>query len=98
MAHRFLPTAAALIALMLAIAGCGGEADSAATIPQTWHYVALGDSLAVGVLAQQGYVPRYQEHIQTDTGATVVVANLGVNGWQSSDLLSALRTDTRFRA
>jgi lysophospholipase L1-like esterase len=58
----------------------------------------LGDSLAVGVLAQQGYVPRYQQHIQTDTGATVVVTNLGVNGWQSSDLLSALRTDTRFRA
>ena len=82
---------------LLSLAGCGGDSSNESQNP-TWQYAALGDSLAVGILAQQGYVPRYQQHIQTDTGATVMLTNLGVNGWQSSDLLNALRNDTRFRA
>lgn len=65
--------------------------------PQKWQYTALGDSLAVGVFAFQGYVHRYQDYIQTDTGAGVSLRNLGQNGWTSADLLSALRTDGSFR-
>jgi lysophospholipase L1-like esterase len=34
-----------------------------------WDYVALGDSLAAGVGARRGYVPRYAEHLQRETGA-----------------------------
>ena len=92
-----LAHACVLLLGLLSLAGCGGESSSDSQSP-TWPYAALGDSLAVGVLAEQGYVPRYQRNIQTDTGATVVLTNLGVNGWQSSDLLNALRNDTGFRA
>jgi hypothetical protein len=41
-----------------------------------WDYVALGDSLAAGVGARRGYVPRYAEHLQSDTGARLRVINL----------------------
>jgi hypothetical protein len=34
-----------------------------------WDYVALGHSLAAGVGARRGYVPRYAEHLQRETGA-----------------------------
>jgi lysophospholipase L1-like esterase len=88
-------TASALL-LAMTLSGCGGE-TSGEPPTETWQYVALGNSLAVGVLAERGYVPRYQQHIQADTGRTVVLTNLGVNGWQSADLLAALRGDARFR-
>jgi len=62
-----------------------------------WDYVALGDSLAAGVGARQGYVPRYAEHLQRDTHAIVKVTNLGVSGQTSSQLLHSLRTDPEIR-
>lgn len=63
-----------------------------------WKYTALGDSLATGFLATQGYVARYQSDIQTDTGVSVVLYNLGQNGWSSGHLLSHLQTDAVFQS
>ncbi|HYP00162.1 MAG TPA: DUF4214 domain-containing protein [Pyrinomonadaceae bacterium] len=66
---------------------------------QTWQYTALGDSLAAGLNdTEGGYVARFRNHIQTDTGATVNVINRGVPRWTSADLLNALRTDETLRA
>jgi len=58
----------------------------------------LGDSLADGVLAQQGYVERYANDVNLDTGANVETTNLGVPGWHSGDLLNAIQTDPVFRS
>ena len=66
--------------------------------PSKWLYTALGDSLAVGVFALRGYVPRYQEYIQNDTRSSVSLRNLAQNGWTSADLLTALQTDDNFRS
>jgi lysophospholipase L1-like esterase len=63
----------------------------------SWDYVALGDSLTVGIGARGGYVDRYASYIRTDTGARVNVVNLGQSGQTSSQLLHALRTDTSMR-
>jgi hypothetical protein len=43
----------------------------------SWDYVALGDSLAVGVGAHRGYVARYAAYITADTGAQIDLINLG---------------------
>jgi hypothetical protein len=63
----------------------------------TWQYTALGDSLAAGAIALRGYVPRYQQYVRTDTGASVSLRNLAQFGWTSPELLTALRTDNNFR-
>jgi lysophospholipase L1-like esterase len=60
--------------------------------------VALGDSLAVGVGANRGYVDRYTEHLRSDTGARIRVVNLGLSGQTSSQLLYALRNDSSMRS
>jgi lysophospholipase L1-like esterase len=78
------------------LAGCGNGTRSA---PTTWQYTALGDSLAVGVLdSQGGYVRRYDNDIATDTGVTVSLTDLGVNGAHSADLLKSLENDLNFRS
>src|SRR5215210_4481159 len=48
--------------------------------PPRWDYVALGDSLAVGVGARRGYVTRYAEHLRGDTGLSVTKLNAGEGG------------------
>jgi len=63
----------------------------------SWDYVALGDSLAVGIGARRGYVDAYASHIRTDTGARVNVVNLGQSGQTSSQLLHGLRSDSSMR-
>jgi lysophospholipase L1-like esterase len=81
--------------------GSGSHPQSASTPsqqPVAWNYAALGDSLAVGVLASQGYVPRYKAYVQSDTGAVVSLTNLGQNGWRSADLLQALTSDVSLRS
>ena len=75
----------------------GGSQGTPLAAPASWDYVALGDSLATGFGALTGYVPRYEAHIETDTGVAVTRTNLGRNGWTSSQLLSALRSDPTFR-
>jgi lysophospholipase L1-like esterase len=74
-----------------------GERTAAVAAPATWDYVALGDSLAAGVGAREGYVARYAAHIESDTGARVEVLNLGVSGQTSSELLYALRNEESMR-
>jgi lysophospholipase L1-like esterase len=75
----------------------GASQGTTLAAPTSWDYVALGDSLATGFGAFKGYVPRYDAYIETDTGVAVTRTNLGQNGWTSSQLLSALRTDPTFR-
>jgi lysophospholipase L1-like esterase len=71
------------------------EDDVEATPPDapTWDYVALGDSLAAGVGARQGYVDMYADYLRDDTGVRVKLNNLGVSGQTSPQLLRALRND-----
>jgi hypothetical protein len=43
---------------LIPLSGCGNGGGSSST---QWHYTALGDSLAVGILdSQGGYVVRYK--------------------------------------
>jgi len=73
------------------------EATSMTDASVSWDYVALGDSLAVGIGARSGYVDRYASYIRTETGIRVKVVNLGQSGQTSSQLLRALRSDTSLR-
>ncbi len=73
------------------------ETAAATDAPISWDYVALGDSLAVGVGAQRGYVTRYAAYIAADTGAQIDLVNLGRNGQTSSQLLQTLRNDPAMR-
>lgn len=85
---------------LLLLVGCGGSGGSSGSGGSTqWQYTALGDSLAVGVLdSQGGYVRRYRNDITADTGVTVMLIDLGVNGAHSSDLLSSLQNDSNLRS
>ena len=74
-----------------------GESEGAPDARVLWKYVALGDSLAVGVGARRGYVERYAEHLQEDTGASIEVQNMGVSGQTSLQLLNLLRHDPSTR-
>jgi lysophospholipase L1-like esterase len=67
------------------------QLPSAAAQPM-WRYTALGDSLAVGVGATRGYVPRYLASL-SDAGPSVQLANLAVSGWTSDSLVEALATE-----
>jgi hypothetical protein len=73
--------------------GCGSGTTGNNSNAPTWQYAALGDSLAAGALAQEGYVPRYATYLNTDTGSNTTTLNLGIPGWHSGDLLSALQND-----
>src|SRR5690348_15528395 len=91
----------ALVCLgLILLAGCGGSGSSpGGTAINRWQYTALGDSLAVGILDTQGggYVHRYRDYIASDTGATVSLIKLGINGAHSGDLLNSLKNDPTFR-
>jgi lysophospholipase L1-like esterase len=93
----------ALLAAALLVAGCGGGGGGGTVGPPppnpsfTWNYTALGDSLAVGLVANSGYVVRYQGFLQADNNAAVTLVNRGVNGWTSAQLRNALQTDTAMR-
>ncbi len=91
------PAAVACLCLVL-LAGCGNGPGSGSSSTH-WQYTALGDSLAVGVLdSQGGYVRRYDTYIMTDTGMTVSLNDLGVNGAHSGDLLKSLQNDPNYRS
>ena len=76
--------------------GCGSGTTGNGSGP-TWQYAALGDSLAAGLLAQEGYVSRYATYVNTDTGSKITTLNTGIPGWKSADLLNALQKDPVFR-
>jgi lysophospholipase L1-like esterase len=62
-------------------------------------YSAFGDSIAFGAFAPigQGYVPLYARALANDTHVFVSTTDLGVPGWTSADLLSALQNKLLFR-
>ncbi len=83
--------------LLFCLTSCGsGTTGNDPTAP-TWDYTALGDSLASGTLAQEGYVARYASYTNQDTGSNIKTINLGVPGWHSGDLLNAIQTDQILR-
>jgi lysophospholipase L1-like esterase len=88
--------AASVLGLSIILTACGGATTGNDPTAPTWPYLALGDSLATGVLAQQGYVDRYATYVNLDTGANIQTTNLGVPGWHSGDLLNAIQTDQHF--
>lgn len=74
------------------------ESESSTTYSRIrWDYVALGDSLAAGVGARRGYVPRYAEHLQSDTGTRLRVINLGLSDQTSTQLLHSIRSNPKMR-
>jgi lysophospholipase L1-like esterase len=91
----------------LLISGCSvnEEAENAPeetaavtnTSDSSLNYVALGDSLAVGLYASRSYVDHYAAYINTDTGTQVNLMNHGQSGEISSQLLNALRSDESLR-
>lgn len=56
------------------------------------HYVALGDSITVGVgsFLNHGYAVLYRRCLENDLKRKVTLQNLGKNGWTSQDLLDDL--------
>lgn len=97
---RAAPGLLFLFLALWALAACGrGAGPEAGPMAGDGviRYVALGDSLAAGSGAEQGYVERYAAALVAGTDAEVTVANLGVPGWTSDDLLAALRTDPAFQ-
>src|SRR5215469_6210428 len=82
----------------LLLIACGAGTTGHNAVAPTWSYTALGDSLADGVLAQQGYVQRYATYVNSDTGANVNTTNLGVPGWHSGDLLNAIENNPVYRS
>ena len=82
----------ALIAL-LTVTACGAGTTGHNSSAPTWNYAALGDSLATGLIAQEGYVARYESYVNLDTGANVDTTNLGIPGWHSGDLLDAIQNN-----
>jgi lysophospholipase L1-like esterase len=80
------------------VEGTSEEPTTATDAPVVWNYAALGDSLAAGTGASyKGYVDRYADYLEADTGVQVNVINLGQNGLTSPELLFALRSDPSWR-
>jgi lysophospholipase L1-like esterase len=93
--------------------GCGGEpategsatdelameesTTATATPDSTLRYVALGDSLATGYGATEGYVYRYADFLSVDTGTKIDVYNLGVNGLTSERLRAEIEDNRSVR-
>lgn len=72
------------------------NAESTNSNSGMFSYVALGDSLAYGYGAKEGYVPRYSEYLSEKLSKGIELTNLGVNGWTSSDLLNALTSNQNY--
>ena len=85
------------VLLILTVAHVAAPPAQAQSAPPV--YTSIGDSIAFGLYAPigRGFVPRYRDHIRTDTGVTVTLYNLAVPGWTSSQLLDALRNNSYFR-
>ncbi len=84
----------ALAALLLATTMLGRVYEAEALT-----YVALGDSVAVGVGdgGGGGYVARYRGDLAADLALPIALQNLGVSGSTSSDLLTSLTGDSAVR-
>lgn len=88
-----------MVMVCLAAAACATLPDEAATggePPPPVRYVALGDSLATGAGARQGYAERFAQLLDTSLDEPLVFDNLARDGWTSADLLDAVREDAAF--
>ncbi|SFS91701.1 SGNH/GDSL hydrolase family protein [Marininema halotolerans] len=63
----------------------------------TYEYTAIGDSIGFGFGAFHGYVPRYGDYMEDDTSSKVNIQNKSVLGWETPQLLHAVKTDTAMR-
>jgi len=75
-----------------------GDCTIGIICPKDAQYTAVGDSIAVGLVAFRGYVPRYRDFIAQDNQITVDLDNLGRSGWRSGQLAQALQTDQLLRS
>src|SRR3954454_6534083 len=102
-AHRFFasPRWAAKLSLLLlaAIVWIVWPVQPTSAAIQRFTYTALGDSIAFGLYAPPGqaYVPLYAGYLQSDLRLPVMLTPLGIPGWTSADLLSAVRGNFVFR-
>lgn len=64
-----------------------------------YRYLALGDSLTVGIgsLFGSGFVPLYQKRLEYHLRSTVLVSNQGINGLTSQRLLSMVKYNQYLR-
>jgi acyl-CoA thioesterase I len=81
---------AAVWALMVTLAAAGCESDAtpsgtAAAEDEIVRYVALGDSYTIGTSVAEG--ERWPNQLVERIGGVELVANLGVNGYTSGDLI-----------
>ena len=69
-------------------------AERKPTMPDTLHVVAIGDSLAYGAGDEsgEGIAGRLDEELRRRGVRSVETVNLGVNGAQTTDLISRLKT------
>jgi lysophospholipase L1-like esterase len=86
------PFALGVLTLVIVLSGSAAPAFAVG-------YVALGDSLAVGVgdNVEGGYVERYRDAAANDLDTAVVLQNLAVGGSTSADLLATLTVDASVR-
>jgi lysophospholipase L1-like esterase len=104
----YLRRASSVLLVLVLLVGCGQEPSAedstaeetttaTAAASSSLDYVALGDSLATGYGATNGYVYHYANLLGSDTGATVNVYNLGVNGLTSKQLRAGIENDQRVK-
>lgn len=66
--------------------------------PTPLHYVAIGDSITVGIgsFLNHGYAIQYRRLLQRDLKRPITYENLAKNGWTSNDLLHELEHNRNF--
>lgn len=77
-----------------AIRYCPGWAWWCANKPIVANYLALGDSVAYGLISIKGYVFRYQAALEARLGGTVDTQNMSAPGVSSEIMLTNLTSNT----
>lgn len=83
-----------LLAMLLVLSPAYALAGSGDT--QTFHYVALGDSLAAGFVHESGIGDGYPTYIKEglqEQGYDVTLTNKGVGGYTTEDVLNQLENE-----
>lgn len=84
------------VALLLAFSAASLSSAQANSATEQETYLALGDSITAGVDLAPGERTPYAERVAASEDYELT--NLGVSGWDSTDLLRALRHREGFRA
>jgi lysophospholipase L1-like esterase len=81
--------AIAVIVVAAAVAGCSVSTGSVEPVPAVIRYVALGDSFTIGtsVNAEDRFPDRLVTALGVGPPSLELIANLGVNGYTSADLI-----------